>query len=136
MVAHLLHLLQRLELPLFLVVHYHLYSVPSGQSIDPLELEIKQRVGTDEERSQAKRVMPLIVKHHRLLVTLLLYNAAANETLPIFLDKVTTILSLVPHDPLLHVWWSLTWCHACAPISLFPGLSIDLKACAKVRSVV
>jgi metal transporter CNNM len=34
------------------------------------------------------RILPLVKKHHLLLVTLLLANAAAMETLPIFLDKV------------------------------------------------
>jgi hypothetical protein len=33
--------------------------------------------------------MPLIAKHHWLLVTLLLCNAIVIETLPIFLDKIT-----------------------------------------------
>lgn len=33
--------------------------------------------------------MPLIAKHHWLLVTLLLWNAIVIETLPIFLDKIT-----------------------------------------------
>lgn len=32
--------------------------------------------------------MPLITRHHVLLVTLLLYNAAANEALPIFFDDL------------------------------------------------
>ena len=32
--------------------------------------------------------MPLIAKHHWLLVTLLLCNAIVIETLPIFLDKI------------------------------------------------
>lgn len=57
-------------------------------SIDPLELEIKQRVGTAEECRQASVVLPLIQRHHLLLVTLLLYNSAANETLPLFLDRL------------------------------------------------
>lgn len=61
---------------------------PHKQSIDPLELEIKQRVGTAEECRQASVVLPLIQRHHLLLVTLLLYNSAANETLPLFLDRL------------------------------------------------
>jgi len=63
-------------------------SLPPQQSIDPLELEIKQRVGTVEECRQASVVLPLIQRHHYLLVTLLLYNSAANETLPLFLDRL------------------------------------------------
>jgi hypothetical protein len=34
------------------------------------------------------RILPLVKKHHLLLVTLLLGNAAAMETLPLFLDKM------------------------------------------------
>lgn len=40
------------------------------------------------EKAQAGRVLPLITRHHVLLVTLLLYNAAANEALPIFFDDL------------------------------------------------
>lgn len=32
------------------------------------------------------QVIPLIKRHHLLLVTLLLFNATANEALPLFLD--------------------------------------------------
>lgn len=53
-------------------VHHH----ACVQSVDPLELEIKQRVGTAEECRQASVVLPLIQRHHLLLVTLLLYNSA------------------------------------------------------------
>lgn len=45
-------------------------------------------MGTVEECRQASVVLPLIQRHHYLLVTLLLYNSAANETLPLFLDKL------------------------------------------------
>ena len=34
------------------------------------------------------RILPLIENHHFLLCTLLLFNAAANEALPIFLDAI------------------------------------------------
>ncbi len=57
-------------------------------SLDPLALEIRQRVGTVEECRQASVVLPLIQRHHYLLVTLLLYNSAANEALPLFLDRL------------------------------------------------
>ena len=52
---------------------------------------------TEEERAELKkhkqcaaRVLPLIKRHHLLLVTLLLMNATANEALPIFLDKIVS----------------------------------------------
>jgi hypothetical protein len=57
-------------------------------SIEPLELEIKERIGTVEERSQAHRLLPLLNRRHLLLVTLLLFNAAAAEALPLFLDAL------------------------------------------------
>jgi hypothetical protein len=34
------------------------------------------------------QLLPLIERHHLLLTTMLLFNATANETLPIFLDKM------------------------------------------------
>jgi metal transporter CNNM len=57
-------------------------------SIDPLEMAIKVKSGTPAEQRQARRIAPLLAGHHRLLVTLLLFNAAANEALPLFLDKL------------------------------------------------
>uniref|UniRef100_A0A7S1B8K4 CNNM transmembrane domain-containing protein n=2 Tax=Corethron hystrix TaxID=216773 RepID=A0A7S1B8K4_9STRA len=85
-------------------VNYPFYSLMSGLcvlcaalaagltmgmlSLDPLTLRIKIRSGTDAERVAAKALLPLIADHHRLLVTLLLLNFIANESLPIFLDKM------------------------------------------------
>ena len=57
-------------------------------SIDGLDLAIKSRCGTDKEKRMSSRILPLISKHHLLLVTLLLMNACANEALPLFLDKL------------------------------------------------
>lgn len=57
-------------------------------SISPMQMEIKLRSGTTEEKAQAKRILPLITRHHFLLCTLMLFNASANEALPIFLDAV------------------------------------------------
>jgi metal transporter CNNM len=57
-------------------------------SIDPLELEIKVAKGTEEERKMAKRIQEVVANHHLLLVTLLLGNACAMESLPILLDKM------------------------------------------------
>jgi Hemolysins and related proteins containing CBS domains len=53
-----------------------------------LDLRIKEMAGNTQEKDQARKVIPLIKDHHRLLVTLLLLNAAANEALPLFLDKI------------------------------------------------
>lgn len=57
-------------------------------SLDELELEMKLAIGDEKEKSQANRILPVIKKHHLLLVTLVLGNAAAFEALPIFLDRM------------------------------------------------
>jgi Cyclin M transmembrane N-terminal domain len=59
--------------------------------LDPLVLLIKERAGTDEkERQMARKLLPVIQQHHRLLVTLLLLNACANEALPLFLEALVS----------------------------------------------
>eukprot|EP00466_Bigelowiella_natans_P002780 jgi/Bigna1/70229/fgenesh1_pg.11_\ len=60
-------------------------------SIDPLRLDIlkESKLPADQEnRKRAEMVEPVMRNHHRLLVTLLLTNAAAMEALPIFLDSL------------------------------------------------
>ena len=57
-------------------------------SIDDLVLELRCTNGTDEEKRQASKVLPILAKRHWLLVTLLLMNAACMEALPLFLDKI------------------------------------------------
>ncbi len=57
-------------------------------SQEMLDLKIKEIAGNPKEKAQARRVLPLIKDHHRLLVTLLLINAMANEALPLFLDEL------------------------------------------------
>lgn len=57
-------------------------------SLDELDLHIKLENGTEIEKAQAKKILPVISKHHLLLVTLLLANAAAMETLPLLLDRM------------------------------------------------
>ena len=67
-------------------------------SIDQLELELKKKIGTEIEKRRvsldmtdnlkARYLLPVLACHHWLLVTLLLCNAIALETLPIFLDAV------------------------------------------------
>ena len=56
-------------------------------SLDPLALRLKVLEGTPSERAYAEAILPVLESHHRLLVSLLLCNAAANEALPIFLDS-------------------------------------------------
>ncbi|KAL6041282.1 CNNM transmembrane domain-containing protein, variant 3 [Balamuthia mandrillaris] len=58
-------------------------------SIDRMGLKIlKNGGGTAREQKYAKRIYPLVKRHHLLLVTLLIANAAAMEALPIFLDRL------------------------------------------------
>ena len=46
----------------------------------------KEKEALEEE--YAKTIYPLVKQHHRLLVTLLLLNSIANESLPLFLDEL------------------------------------------------
>ncbi|XP_058762090.1 DUF21 domain-containing protein At4g14240-like isoform X1 [Vicia villosa] len=57
-------------------------------SLGLVDLEILQQSGTPSEKKQAAVIFPVVQKQHRLLVTLLLCNAAAMEALPIYLDKL------------------------------------------------
>ena len=71
-------------------------------SLDPLMLLVKIRAPrSPEEKEQAESLLPIVKKHHLLLVTLLLLNSMANEALPLFLDR------LVP--PYLAVLLSVTF---------------------------
>eukprot|EP00906_Rhabdomonas_costata_P018266 RCo026657 len=62
-------------------------------SMDLTNLEILRRSGKDSERAHAAAILPLVSRHHQLLVTLLLINAAANEALPLFLDPLVSPLA-------------------------------------------
>jgi CBS domain containing-hemolysin-like protein len=57
--------------------------------LDPLLLLIKERAADSMvERQAAAQLLPIVRQHHRLLVTLLLLNAVANEALPLFLEAL------------------------------------------------
>ncbi|XP_064405122.1 uncharacterized protein LOC135350301 [Halichondria panicea] len=58
-------------------------------SLDIMSLEVLKRGGKPKEKKYASRILMLVKRHHLLLVTLLLANAAAVETMPIFLNKIT-----------------------------------------------
>ena len=58
-------------------------------SLDVISLEVLHKSGKVHERKYAGRIIKLVKQHHLLLVTLLLANAAAVESMPIFLNKVT-----------------------------------------------
>ena len=65
-------------------------------SLDFLELTIKLRSGTEIEKKQAAALLPIIERHHLLLVSLMLWNAAAMEILPLYLDNlVETFVAII-----------------------------------------
>ena len=57
-------------------------------SLEPFALRLKELEGTPAEKLAAKKILPVVQRHHHLLVALLLVNAGANEALPIFLDRI------------------------------------------------
>jgi metal transporter CNNM len=57
-------------------------------SLDVTKLEIKAMTGSDVDRADAEAILPIVKKHHLLLVTLLLFNSLANEALPVFLSTL------------------------------------------------
>lgn len=58
-------------------------------TLDVLDLRIIERASIDEEEKlYARTILPIIENRHELLVTLLLLNALAYETMPIFLDAI------------------------------------------------
>ncbi|XP_071135170.1 uncharacterized protein [Mytilus edulis] len=59
-------------------------------SLDLMTLKIMRDGGSPKEKKQAQKILPLVERHHLLLVTLLLANAAAVESMPIFLDRVSS----------------------------------------------
>ena len=65
-------------------------------SIDKLDLEIKKAIGTPSEKKSAITIEKVVAKHHWMLCTLLLLNAAAMEALPLFLDKLLSpVLAII-----------------------------------------
>ena len=58
-------------------------------TLDLMDLQIIERSSIDdEERRYASKLIPIVKERHRLLVTLLIMNALAYETLPLFLDNL------------------------------------------------
>jgi len=53
-----------------------------------MEMEIKARSGTEIEKKYSQKLIPIINRHHLLLVTVMLWNASATEALPIFLNEL------------------------------------------------
>ncbi|XP_014664441.1 PREDICTED: putative DUF21 domain-containing protein At1g03270 isoform X3 [Priapulus caudatus] len=59
-------------------------------SLDELQIKVLQESGKPNEKKYAAKIYPLVKRHHLLLVTLLLTNAAAVESMPIFLDRISS----------------------------------------------
>jgi len=55
-------------------------------SLNQNELILLSINGTEKEKAYAKRLLPLLEDYHTLIVTLFLFNAVANEALPIFIS--------------------------------------------------
>lgn len=64
-------------------------------SLDEISLEVIKNGGDPKERKYAEKIIPVIKRHHLLLVTLLLANAAAMEALPIFLDRISSPVAAI-----------------------------------------
>ncbi|CAE5981785.1 unnamed protein product [Arabidopsis arenosa] len=59
-------------------------------SMSLVDLEVLAKSGTPRDRLHAAKILPVVKNQHLLLCTLLICNAAAMETLPIFLDALVT----------------------------------------------
>ncbi|CAN6821066.1 unnamed protein product [Brassica oleracea] len=59
-------------------------------SMSLVDLEVLAKSGTPRDRKHAAKILPVVKNQHLLLCTLLICNAAAMETLPIFLDALVT----------------------------------------------
>lgn len=59
-------------------------------SLDITTLTVLSTAGTPSEQKYATRILPLVKNSHLLLVTLILVNAAAAESMPLFLDQITS----------------------------------------------
>lgn len=58
-------------------------------TLDVMDLQILERVSKDEdERMYAKEILPIVKERHLLLVTMLLIDSLAYESLPIFLEAL------------------------------------------------
>lgn len=99
-------------------------------SLDETKLEIKVMIGTEEEKSAAESILPIIRQHHLLLVTLLLFNSVANETLPIFLGTlVPNYMAIILSVTLVLIFGEII------PTALFTGAN-QLLVAAKLSKLV
>lgn len=64
-------------------------------SLDMMSLNVLATGGKPHERKYASKIIPIIKRHHLLLVTLLLTNAAAVESMPLFLDRISNPITAI-----------------------------------------
>ena len=64
-------------------------------SLDTLTLRVLCEAGSPSQRRHARRILPLVKRHHLLMVTLLLANAAAVESMPLFLDRISNPVTAI-----------------------------------------
>lgn len=64
-------------------------------SLDPTTLAVLRDGGSAKEKRYAACILPLVSRHHLLLVTLLLANSAAVEAMPLFLDRVSDNITAI-----------------------------------------
>lgn len=74
--------------------------------VDQIGLKLKLESGSPLEKRQAQRILPLLEDHHLLLVTLLLANAVALETLPLVIDSVLGNIPAIIFSVLLTIAFS------------------------------
>ena len=99
-------------------------------SIDQKELKLLTINGTKEEKEQAAKILPLIKDHHWLLVTLFLFNATANEALPVFLSAlVPEYVAIILATFIVLIFGEII------PSSIFSGKH-QLKIAAKLSMVL
>lgn len=99
-------------------------------SLDITKLEIKLMIGNDAEKEAASSILPIVKQHHLLLVTLLLFNSIANETLPIFLGAlVPNYIAVILSVTLVLIFGEII------PSALFTGPD-QLLTAAKLTNLV
>lgn len=64
-------------------------------SLDDVEMEIMIKSGKSTERKHAEKIRSIISNPHKLLVTLVVWNAIAAEALPLVLDRITDPITAV-----------------------------------------
>lgn len=99
-------------------------------ALDPVTLKLKAQDGTPQEQRMAARLLPIISQHHWLLVSILLGNAAASETLPIVLSQVFSEVTSILISVTL-----ILFCSEIFPQALLTGPN-QLKIASRMTIIV